>query len=99
MNERFKKEQRLEAKYNSAAQTTGSPAGMEEGEFKSKWPLYGLFYECCAEGNPADESEQQGTGSIHRSALPGMQKPEAPTGSGEQPSACMVAQIFPCVHC
>ena len=90
MNERFKKEQKLEAKFSAEAQTTGSAAGMELGEFESKWSLYDVFYECCVEGNPADEAEQQCTGSIHRSALPGMQQPKAIDATGEQPCVCVV---------
>ena len=86
MNERFKKEQKLEAKFSAEAQTTGSAAGMELGEFESKWSLYDVFYECCVEGNPADEAEQQCTGSIHRSALPGMQQPKAIDATGEAKS-------------
>ena len=97
MNERFKKEQKLEAKFSAEAQTTGSAAGMELGEFESKWSLYDVFYECCVEGNPADEAEQQCTGSIHRSALPGMQQPKAIDATGEQPCVCVCACACVCI--
>ena len=112
MNERFKKEQKLEAKFSAEAQTTGSAAGMELGEFESKWSLYDVFYECCVEGNPADEAEQQCTGSIHRSALPGMQQAKAIAGmqepvsshvsvcvpgTGEQPCVCVCACACVCI--
>ena len=97
MNERFKKEQKLEAKFSAEAQTRGSAAGMELGNFESKWPLYDVFYECCVEGNPADEVEQQCTGSIHRSALPGMQQPKAIDAPGEQPCVCVGVCMCVCL--
>ena len=70
---------------------------MKLGEFESKWSLYDVFYECCVEGNPADEAEQQCTGSIHRSALPGMQQPKAIDAPGEQTCACVCTCVCACV--
>ena len=96
MNERFKKEQKLEAKFNAEAQITGSAAGMDLGEFESKWQLYWVFHECCVEGSPADEVQQRGTGSVHRSVLPGMQQPKATDVSGGQPCVCVCASAFKC---
>ena len=98
MNERFKKEQKLEAKFSAEAQTTGSAAGMKLGEFESKWSLYDVFHERCVEGNPADEAEQHCTGSIHRSALPGMQQPKAINAPGEQTCACVCTCVCVCVR-
>lgn len=74
LHDRYKKEKTLQNKYEAAAQATGSAAGMEEGEFESKWPLFQVFYECCVEGNPADAGEQEASGTVHRSVLPGIQQ-------------------------
>lgn len=98
LNERYKKEKKLEGKFTTKAHETGSAAGMEVGEWKSTWDLFDLFHECCVEGNPADADEQEASGSIHCSALPGMPRPEVDNESGRQLCACMISQVSAHTH-
>ena len=93
MNARFKREQKLKREFNAAAQGTGTAAGRKVGKFKSNWPLFDLFHECCAEGSPADQGEQEVPGSVHRSAPPGMPQRGADNVLGTRLCMCMTIQM------
>lgn len=72
MENRYKKEKVRERQHYGQYQQTGSAADTEVPDFVSTWPAYSHFYECCVEGNMADEDKQIGTAMIRCSALPGM---------------------------
>ena len=70
-------EKKREEGHYAAYKQTGSAADEAIPDFKSSWDLYNTYYECCVEGNMADEGEQINAGIIQRSSLPGMPDSDA----------------------